>query len=424
MQTYYHPTMNINSHIDPQVPHQGWTYPSNFPGVNLISTMGSINQNLNSGSHHFADVVLRGPKLELPLFSGDGPIGWLEQCEKFFEISGTPTEQWVNLATGHFIGRANTWFKGMGITWQVLNWQQLCAMLSDRFSEASAHEAVERLQTMKQMGNVSKYIDYFEKSVELVRRDHPYLQEAFLLSCFIGGLKEEIKFGVSIHQPKGLLEAYWFAKPEEKATQAKKTSNSGGFGWNKLNTTPYKTVPIKGNTTEGNEKGKNQALEGNKRTCWHCHEPWVPGHNLRCKVKKALHTILMQGEEESDEQTDDSELVKESGFTTAPGSPEAMEETPETEQLLVISSQAMKGGTGPATFSLRTLIGGKPAVMLVDSGSTNSFMDYEFAIRSECKLIFQPVKKVTVAGGGELRTEARTERISYIIQGCSFNTAF
>ena len=73
-------------------------------------------------------------------------------------------------------------------------------MLTDRFSKAGAHEAVEKLQTMKHMGNVSKYIDYFEKCVEVVRRDHPYLQEAFLMSCFIGGLKEEIKYVVSSHQ--------------------------------------------------------------------------------------------------------------------------------------------------------------------------------------------------------------------------------
>ena len=141
----------------------------------------------------------------------------------------------------------------------MLNWQQLCTLLSDRFSEASAHEVVERLQTMKQVGQVSKYKDYFEKSVELVRRDHPYLQEAFLMSCFIGGLKEEIKFGVSIHQPRGLLEACWFAKLEEKATQAKKNSQPGGSGRNKLNPNTYKTGTVRVNTAEGNEKGKKSS---------------------------------------------------------------------------------------------------------------------------------------------------------------------
>ena len=109
---------------------------------------------------------------------------------------------------------------------------------------------------MKQMGSVSKYIDYYEKSVELVRRNHPYLQEAFLLSCFIGGLKEEIKYGVSIHQPKGLLEAYWFAKVEEKAVHARRASHTGALNRNRTNPTSIRTGPARGMAVEGNDKGK------------------------------------------------------------------------------------------------------------------------------------------------------------------------
>lgn len=420
----YHPVLDTN-HCDERQPlYQGWSYTPTIPGVNVVYPNGDMNRNSSSGGHQFADAVLRGPKLELPLFSGEEPIGWLEQREKFFEMVGTPREQWVNIATGHFAGKANTWFKGIGVAWQVLNWQQLCSMLLDRFAEASAHEAVERLQTMKHVGNVSKYIDYFEKNVELVRRDHPYLQEAFMLSCFIGGLKKEIKYGISMHQPRGLLEAYWFAKLEEKVVQAKRTSYLGGFNRNKVSTPSVRTGSVKEMNIDGNEKGKTQMQEGNKRTCWHCNEPWVLGHNLKCKVKKALHVILMQGEEEEAKRTEDLKLTKEPGFVTALGSSEETKEVPENEQLLVISSNAMRGISGPATFSLKTVLGGKQEMMLVDSGSTNSFMDYEFAIKSDCKLVYQLSKKVTVAGGGELCTDARTEKVSYRVQGCTFATSF
>lgn len=158
MQNYYHPAMNVNTQFDSQPQQPGWTYHSNNLGVNGFGTMGNLNPSFNSGGHQYANAVLRGPKLEIPLFSGEGPIGWLEQCEKFFEMVGTPREQWVNLATGHFTGKANTWFKGIGIAWQVSDWQQLCSMLSDRFSEANAHETVERLQTMKHIGNISNIL--------------------------------------------------------------------------------------------------------------------------------------------------------------------------------------------------------------------------------------------------------------------------
>ena len=51
------------------------------------------------GPSYFAEAVLKGPRLEIPIFSGDDPIGWLISREKFFDMSGTRYEQWVNLAT-------------------------------------------------------------------------------------------------------------------------------------------------------------------------------------------------------------------------------------------------------------------------------------------------------------------------------------
>lgn len=66
-------------------------------------------------------------------------------------------------------------------------------MVVDRFSKANAHDAVAKLQNIRQGDStVSQYVDIFEECMSLVKRDHPYLQEAFLMSCFIGGLRGEI----------------------------------------------------------------------------------------------------------------------------------------------------------------------------------------------------------------------------------------
>lgn len=185
-----------------------------------------------------------------------------------------------------------------------------------------------------------------------------------------------------------------------------------------------KPVAQKTRTTEVAGKMYPQIQERNKRTCWHCNEPLVPGHNLRCKVKKALHVILMQGGDEEEDVLEEHELKKEQGFVTAPASPEESEVTPEDEQLMMISHHAVKGTTNHATFSLITSSGKRKAMILVDSGSTNSFMDYEFAVRSNCQLRYRPTKKVVVAGGGELCIDAVIETISYKIQGSIFENSF
>lgn len=166
----------------------------NLPGVHVREDPRSNyirDPGINSS---YAEAIIKGPRLEIQLFSGEDPIGWLKQCERFYELSGTPVEQWVNLASGHLQGRASNWFTGIGVPWQVLSWNQFCAMIRDRFSEVNAHDAVEQLHNIKQgVANVSNYIDRFEECMSLVKRDHPYLQEAFLMSCFIGGLRGEIK---------------------------------------------------------------------------------------------------------------------------------------------------------------------------------------------------------------------------------------
>jgi hypothetical protein len=48
-------------------------------------------------------------------------------------------------------------------------------------------------------------------------------------------------------------------------------------------------------------------------------------------------------------------------------------------QLLLISAHATNGTFYPTTFSVVVTIGGKSGIALVDSGSTDTFMDYSFA---------------------------------------------
>lgn len=59
-------------------------------------------------------------------------------------------------------------------------------MICTKFSTANVHEAVELFQNVKQYGmTVEQYIDKFEEYVDMVRRDHPYLREQYITSCFI-----------------------------------------------------------------------------------------------------------------------------------------------------------------------------------------------------------------------------------------------
>lgn len=67
--------------------------------ANLYDAQRNQHATQLGGPSYFAEAVLKGPRLEIPLFSGEDPIGWLIACEKFYDMTGTPYDQWVNLAT-------------------------------------------------------------------------------------------------------------------------------------------------------------------------------------------------------------------------------------------------------------------------------------------------------------------------------------
>jgi hypothetical protein len=136
------------------------------------------------------------------------------------------------------------------------------------------------------------YIDQFEECVQLVRRDHPYFQEAFLMSCFIGGLREDIKHDVSGQRPRGILEAYWFAKVYENAAAAKKAYYQSNYrrGRGTFTHSNFK-VPMNKQTNQPTQEKPVPHFNTDRpaRQCWYCKEPWNREH--RCRQGKTLHIL-------------------------------------------------------------------------------------------------------------------------------------
>jgi hypothetical protein len=93
-------------------------------------------------------------------------------------------------------------------------------------------------------------------------------------------------------------------------------------------------------------------------------------------------------------------------------------------QLLLISGHAAHGTSSAATFSLVVNIGGKRGVVLVNSGSTDSFMDYTFARQASCPILTTVTRTVKVAGGGSLSSDVVARPLSCTIQKEQFTDEF
>lgn len=85
---------------------------------------------------------------------------------------------------------------------------------------------------------------------------------------------------------------------------------------------------------------------------------------------------------------------------------------------------ALEGAESNETISLLINIGGKPAVALVDSGSSNTFIDYDFAVRMNMPMRETAARTVTVAGGGTLTTTSFIPSCPFTIQKIKVQSDF
>jgi hypothetical protein len=88
--------------------------PNNPPNLHILDPHRQNQQNNYS-------LTIARPKLDFPPFLGDEPVNWLRQCEKYFALANVPIDTWVPLATLHFYGVAQTWWRSL---WTPTNFIQ------------------------------------------------------------------------------------------------------------------------------------------------------------------------------------------------------------------------------------------------------------------------------------------------------------
>lgn len=180
----------------------------------------------------------------------------------------------------------------------------------------------------------------------------PIFEGTVFHQLFYWGLRGDIKHDVCGQNPQGLLDSFWYAKNYEKAANARKAAgtihrnkpqyqNSGGMVRNMAN--------------KGQQKGDGEKKEEKK--CWFCKEPWFPRH--QCKLKKALHALLVEDDEQCDDEGDDGEITPTEETTQERVEEKQPEDT--NAELMSISQSAVEGTTRPDTFAVIIKINGSNA---------------------------------------------------------------
>jgi hypothetical protein len=227
--------------------------------------------------------------------------------------------------------------------------------------------------------SISDYTDKFEEIMAVIREEHPYLQEHYYIVSFVNGLRPAIKCNLRPQRPTSLSDAYWMARDYENglASMARHPHTFAQQGYRQ-------GVPQKLMTGPPNEKAVYVPPPARKPgVCWRCNAPWQPGH--KCQQAPAIHALTSDNPEPAIKQ-EPEEIANE----------DSQSDNPEDNQLMHISSNAVSGIKSTDTITVTVCIGGKLGLALVDTGSTSTFIDVKFALKTSCQILNNSVKTVTV----------------------------
>ena len=116
------------------------------------------------------------------------------------------------MASFHMDGGALIWFQDSDEIGVFATWEGFVEALLTRFGSTAYKDPMKSLTRLKQTTNVVVYKGQFEALSNKIRG----LSDSHKLSCFLSGLKDEVRLPVKMFNPKKLNEAFGLAKIQEE----------------------------------------------------------------------------------------------------------------------------------------------------------------------------------------------------------------
>jgi len=149
--------------------------------------------------------------MDFPRFNGDNPSGWSYKVNQFFDYYQTPLYQRVRMASFHMEGEALVWFQDANEAGQFPTWDAFLQALLTRFGPVY-DDPMESLMKLRQTATITEYTTQFESLSNRLRG----VSDKNRLSCFLSGLKDDIRLPLRMLNPVTLAAAFGLAKLQEE----------------------------------------------------------------------------------------------------------------------------------------------------------------------------------------------------------------
>ncbi|XP_037424582.1 uncharacterized protein LOC119289334 [Triticum dicoccoides] len=327
---------------------------------------------------------------------------------------------WVDFATMHFIGNAALWLQTYEAMHNVDSWAELCVAVFAKLNKHKYSRLIDVFFALRQDGSVDDYAHVFEEHMHKILVYNQSYDEIFFVNRFIDGLKPEIRAPVKLQHLGTVDLAYTFAQTQEALLAEDISRMTKKFEHRNKNKSYIHQGLLGASPTDQKVEDKAKwsdkmdNLRAQRRArgeCFKCGEKYGPGH--KCPKTVQLHVMeefisALQLSDSSDSETETEEANATAG---------------QSESVMQISVQAVNGTSCKESIKLQGMVGKLHLLILVDSGSSNTFISQKLVQQLQCPLEAIPTAKVAIAGGGTLQCTHQVLNLQWCCQGYTFTSS-
>ena len=142
----------------------------------------------------------RSRKLDLPVFYGEVPDGWILQAERYFTFYSLSEKEKVESAVISLEGVALQWFHWEHQRRPIKRWEKLKGLVLRRFRPDEEGTLHEQWMMVGQTNLVEEY------NLEFVEKANPLgeIPEKFLMGTYFKGLEENVRRELRLFEPVNL----------------------------------------------------------------------------------------------------------------------------------------------------------------------------------------------------------------------------
>ncbi|GAU25314.1 hypothetical protein TSUD_375770, partial [Trifolium subterraneum] len=331
-------------------------------------------------------------KVELPMFTGEDPAGWISRSEIYFHVHETISEVKVKLAHLCMEGSTIHFFNSLLRENEDLTWEGLKEALLGRYGGHGEGDVYEQLTELKQDGTVDEYITEFEYLTAQI----PKLPDKQFLGYFLHGLKTEVRGKVRSMAAMGEMsrtKLFQVTRAVEKEIKGSgssfyrrsKTGNGSlrpSFHGSGKNNSDWVMVRSREKEYNGGARSNNIGPK-QKGLCFKCGGAFHPMH--QCPDK---HLKILVVEDEEDEESEARVLAVEVEDSDEEKTGEICELT-----LNHIAYENHK------TVKFQGQICGVPVLILVDSGATHNFVSQKLVQKMGWTVEETPLMSIKLGDG-------------------------